>query len=413
MKELVRFFAASLIAITAFEGADEQPSVTPKQAVSQRLHSVSPEEEALFIAKGEQVFTALQTWEYAPPVTEPATGNSCQSVYGMLSGVANSFVSKSRPESDSKSLTDPTRHISFDEVEKKLDIPKLLHAPTTAACMPSMWIRGWNKSRDNTYNDDRKHRLFSIVSLCWYLDKVACTQENVSAISRGSWTVIEAQHTILHYLTDYVRLVTGATNPKDLPFALTQSNFAYRRDPNLKGSSHHAGRSPESQFGIDMRLEAEQGILKLLPYAHTHILFSQIVHPHSVDENALLTFIKMEPLGMGSAIAALGHGVNFFNSQQYVEDTARREKDIPKAIVAKYIEITGASESQCKKITIAEMCYNISKIPEDSKNDTHVLLQSFIVFCKQNGLDYPTARTGNEVILDLRKINGDGKVQES
>lgn len=286
MNKIIKSIAVSLMIINAFEGSDPVTSEPSGQAAPQRLHGVSQEVECFLVAKGEQVFRALQAWKYAP-------------IPGSVTSVT------------SKDLTDPTLGILFDDIEKQLHIPELLYAPVTAACMPSMWLRSWNKSTDETYNQDRKHRLFSIISLCWYLDKVACTQESVPAISRGSWTLIEAQHNILHYLTDYVRLVTGVSNPKELPFLSTQSNFAYRRDPALKGSSHHVGRSPESQFGIDMRLEADQGVLKLLPYSHTHILFSQIVHPIAVDGNALLTFMKMEPLGMGSMASAAAHGAHF------------------------------------------------------------------------------------------------------
>lgn len=345
-----------------FEGAT--PSV-------QGLHSVSPEVERLFIERGELVFSALQSWRHMP--------------------ISEGFTAVT-----SKDLQDPTLGVSFVDVKSMLNIDSLLYAPVTSSWMPSMFMRSWNKSTDETYNKDRKHRLFSIIALCWYLDKVACTQEKVFAISRGSWTVIEAQHNILEYLTDYVRLVTGHPNPKDLAFVFTQSNFAYRRDPNLRGSSHHAGRSPQSQFGIDMRLEADQGVLKLLPYGHTHILFSQIVHPFSLESNALLTFIKMEPLGIGSVVAALWHGINFIESKRYVEDTARREKDVPAFILEKYIELMGVEANDCQKLIIAEMCFNIEAKSSD-------LLRAFIDFCIENSVNEPKNRTGNEVVLDLCK----------
>ncbi|PIZ34393.1 MAG: hypothetical protein COY39_00005 [Alphaproteobacteria bacterium CG_4_10_14_0_8_um_filter_37_21] len=378
MKKNIRSFAVFLLAVTTFEGAGSSTNEPWVNTAPQRLHSVSPEVECLFVENGEQVFRALQSWKHTP-IPESVTSVT------------------------SKNLTDPTLDISFDDVVEKLNIPDLLYAPVTAGWMPSMLIRSWNKSTDDAYNQDRKHRLFSIISLCWYLDKIACTQENVSAISRGSWTLIEAQQNILHYLTDYVRLVTGTPNPKNQAFFCTQSNFAYRRDPNLKGSSHHAGRSPESQFGIDMRLEADQGILKLLPYSHTHILFSQIVHPASLDTPALLTFIKMEPLGMGSAVVAAGHGVNFLESKKAVADTARREKDIPPAIVKQYANIMHLEVSQVRNTTIAQMCCNIKKYCME-KSECDEKFNEFVDFCKQNKLDNPMVRTGNEVVLDCRSI---------
>ncbi len=377
MKKIIKSITAAFVIMGTFEGAESPTNEPDVKTAPQRLHSVSPEVERLFVEKGEQVFKALQSWQYAP-------------------------ISESVTSVASKDLTDPTLTILFDDV-MGINIPELLYAPVTAGCMPSLWLRGWNKSTDVTYSKDRQHRLFSIIALCWYLDKVACTQENVPAISRGSWTLIEAQHNILHYLTDYVRLVTGAPNPKDNAFTWTQSNFAYRRDPDLKGSSHHAGRSPESQFGIDMRLEADQGILKLLPYSHTHILFSQIVHPVCLAEGGLLTFIKMEPLGMGSAVAAAGHGVNFLASKKVVEDTARREKDIPPSIVEKYAEFLHLEVGAVRERTVAQMCWSIKNYFMDKSESTEKV-KEFIQLCEQNRLNNPTVRTGNEVVLDCRLV---------
>lgn len=83
-----------------------------------------------------------------------------------------------------------------------------------------------------------------------------------------------------------------------------------------------------------------------------------------------------------------------------MKDAARREKDIPAVVRTKYMETTDVSESDCKRLTVAQMCEKIKNLQEDGKRDTNILLQSFVAFCVENGFNNPMVRTGNEVVLD-------------
>jgi hypothetical protein len=293
---------------------------------------------------------------------------------------------------------------------------------------PSNFVRGFFASDNQEYILKRQNQLVALVSLCWAFTDLAKSQNDF--FGRGSFTLIDPNHKIAEFFKNYVRLVTGNDDPENHSFVLEKSNFAYRRDPELHGSSHHRGRCPDSLFGIDVRFTPTESVLTLLPFDYTHIHFGKLFIGHHTES---LFFLKLEPIGMGSSIAMLAHGTNFLHSQSNVESEARREKDIDEGIKTAFKDLV--LEPQGFK-TIRSMVLEAERLFEltDSNNkhyepdnldasSIHTEIGSFqelkaenqmVVHNKANNFLrlvntlYPNGnnhlRVGNEVLIDLRKL---------
>lgn len=199
---------------------------------------------------------------------------------------------------------------------------------------PINLIRGLFVSTDADYINHRKNYLVGLISVCWALVDIAKHQNDF--FERGSFTLIDPGHKVAKFLKDYVRLVTGHQDPENHAFVLEKSNFAYRRDPELHGSSHHHGRCPDSLFGIDVRFEPTHSVLMLLPFGYTHIHTGKINLGNHDEE---LTFVKLEPVGMGSDLAIAAHGGTFIHGQTSVAAESRREKDIDERVLTAFKEL--------------------------------------------------------------------------
>jgi hypothetical protein len=358
-------FAISIIAAPAAFASAEELAVAPKSTA--RYHSeMKAEFESFLIQSGQQLLCQL----YADEQID----------------LKNSTV-----------FADMMKHL--EPVKEDLKYSKLADY-----AFVSNGLRWCFTNTDQTYVTTRQNHLTAILAMCWALTQQADDQKDPFA--RGSFTLVDPGHKFYNFLLDYVKLVTQTENPQALAFEMTVSNFAYQRDPKKKQTSHHVNRSPESQFGIDMRLAPHEGVLKVLPHQHSHILFGKL----DVDgQETPLTFLKLEEIGMGSKGAILMHGINFQRSAAYLDDSTRREKDIRPEISASFEALEAlARQNQVAmpehKKTIRSM-FQIAQQLAASETPVAAAAQDFLgkldstYTAKNHDL-----RVGNEVIIDLPSV---------
>lgn len=218
-----------------------------------------------------------------------------------------------------------------------------LYAPISSFLAPSSFVRWALASSDLSYNTVRKNHLAAIILISWALLDKAKNQGDY--FERGSWSIVDPDHRLYTFLLDYVKLTTGSDDPKSLPFVMTKSNFAYRRDPQLYASTHHGDHCLDSQFGIDVRFEPQDGVRKLFPFDFTHLLFAKL--SLGGEQHEPLLFVKLEDIGMGSIGATVAHLSSFGKSTGNVDCNTRREKDIPNGIkeaINSFKQETGLTE---------------------------------------------------------------------
>ncbi|MBP9752340.1 MAG: hypothetical protein KBD31_00810 [Proteobacteria bacterium] len=274
---------------------------------------------------------------------------------------------------------------------KEIDDKKYLYAPLMVYADLGLWARSAYKlfhTEDKTVIE-QKNYLASIICIAWALNQMA--QDKNQPFARGSYTIVDPDHRIYEYLKGYVALCTKTTEPEKLAYAATSNNFAYRRDPTLGGSSHHKEHSPESQFGIDARFSSDEGVLKVLPFGHSHLLFGKLVYGNN---HLPLTFIKFEEVGLGNVACAIAHATNFGSSGNAGTKT-RREKDIPQFAKDIYHSIMGDDKPLPK--SVREMYFSIQE-------KDNILASTFERELAELGYDFVYIRKGNEVILDFDKI---------
>ena len=261
-------------------------------------------------------------------------------------------------------------------------------------------VRWGFASSDETYNIERKNRLTAIAAVMWALSDLS--EKKDSLFSRGSYTIIDPNHNLFNFFLDYVKFVTGSEDPTQTHCALTQSNFAYRRLPEKGGSSHHLGSTPTGQFGIDMRFEGWETLMKILPFSMAHVLFGQL----DMGQEQPLLFVKPEPVGLGSKGEFFGHSFHFLNSG-HVEVESRREKDIKPQVAKAFQRIVEAVDFDVPVKTVRDMLLAIRKIERvDILSETlSSAIDEFNVLIETL---YPREqheiRIGNEVIIDMRKL---------
>lgn len=302
---------------------------------------------------------------------------------------------------------------------------------------PSNFFRWGLSSGDASYIKKRKNQISALVAISWALADLA-DQQNEHFV-RGSFTLVDPRHRLYSFFIDYVKLTTGYENPQELPFVQTACNFAYRRDPNKKGSSHYKRCCPESQFGIDVRFEPWEGVYKLLPFDYTHLLFAKL-NPGPQQQQRM--FLKFEDIGLGSVGAMAAHAGSFLASQAPVGNQTRREKDIHPDILTAFEEFKKATKltgdfktvhsmvfAACRVLNRTRMdqldsnelnkCVTPSIFDEDTvdvynlvngdlnlKKGQSILHDKSIAFLNKVNEIYPNKlnhlRVGNEVIIDLR-----------
>ncbi len=267
---------------------------------------------------------------------------------------------------------------------------------------PSNLIRWGFSSTDQDYITTRKNQIIAIIAIGWAMTDLAKQQDDF--FERGSFSIVDPNHRLTNFLLDYVKLTTGYQDPQTVPFVLTSCNFAYRRDPSLHGSSHHNGRCPESQFGIDVRFEPSEGVLKLLPFDYTHLLFAKL---NVGNQEEPLLFLKLEDLGMGSLGATTVHSLGFLHSQSHVSGEARREKDIIPAIASSFKELQEAAGIIGSFKTIRSMYLAAQEVLSTTSQDAEAYKKANMFLTTVDTL-YPNGnnhlRVGNEVIVDLKRL---------
>ncbi|AIL13295.1 hypothetical protein IM40_06975 [Candidatus Paracaedimonas acanthamoebae] len=266
---------------------------------------------------------------------------------------------------------------------------------------------------------ERQELLARIIAMMWQLDAKAAAQGE--GFTSGSFKIIDPGYKLYNFLLKYVKLARSQS-----------SSFAYERNPQKGQSSHYKDASPESQFGIDVRFEANESSLQLLPQSKSHIIFGKIaISPNS---KLPLLFIKLETIGLGSLSDKINHGIGFLktraDSKELLERT-RKEKYIKPEIQEAYNKVfaifkTFDSKDQqdhSKKPLMAEKPKNISsmiemlnnaKMIQSTSSKTQASLASFKAegqkFMDLLAKIYPNdkenifLRTGHEVIIDLNKL---------
>ena len=256
---------------------------------------------------------------------------------------------------------------------------------------------------DEKIEKQRSAHLLSILVICWALVDLAHKQDD--HFERGSFLIIDYHCRLYHHLLNYVKLVTAHENPKLLRYRDTLTNFAYRRDPASKASTHHKGRTRDSQFGIDIRLVAQESSRAILPFDLSHVLFGRIVHDDKQPENML--FMKMEKCGMGTKYEYLMHSTLLFKSKtlksEEVVRAKRREKDILPVLKSLFSEMLleeGMEQFECKTIRdMVDVASSFVEGGEKSKNQKARKLLEMLDELYPNGNHH--LRCGNEVILDF------------
>lgn len=264
------------------------------------------------------------------------------------------------------------------------------HAPT------AYWR--WYREKDNiTFQE----YLAQIICLMWAVDDMAIRQQE--GFKRGSFTLIDPDYRIFNFLKTYVCLVNDVKKVDDLPYLITSSNLAYRRDPASSCTSHHTDQTDGPQYGIDIRFRGYETIYGLLPHCRRHILCGKLFITSS---NLPLTFLKFESAGLGSSMEMAYHTISFMKPVSSKGDK-RREKDIPYEIRRVFKELV-PYEDRVDELKIHEILdhvhFRMGKNYQDKVRMLNVVQQHYL----KDPESLLFIRTGNEVILDLRDI----KLQE-
>lgn len=240
--------------------------------------------------------------------------------------------------------------------------------------------------------------LAKIICVGWALNDLAIQQGE--GFERGSFTIIDPYSRLHSFFKNYVCIVNGFTLMDYLPWTLTPSNLAYRRDPASKGSSHHIDQTDGSQFGIDIRFRSHETLYGLLPCQMGHILFGQLRVGTSTNSAELpLTFIKFEATGLGSSLEVTHHLISYLKPVSSL-DGKRREKDIPDEIWQNFTNFTYYEFDQTR-LKIHEILnhYDIRGYPDRLEEMKTLIKKHF----PKDSDELMYIRTGSEVILDLRE----------
>lgn len=276
------------------------------------------------------------------------------------------------------------------------------------------------KSKGTTLESQEQQELLArIIAIMWKLNAKAASQGE--GFTSGSFKVIDPGYKLYNFLLKYVNLARKQS-----------SSFAYERNPQKGQSSHYKDASPESQFGIDVRFEANESSLQLLPQSKSHIIFGKL----TINSNSKLPllFIKLEALGLGSLSDKINHGIGFLktraDSKELLERT-RKEKYIKPEIQAAYNKVFAIfktferkdQQDHSRKPLMVEKPKNISSMIEMLNNAQMIQSSSFrtqtalsslktegqkfmelLANIYPNDKDNIALRTGHEVIIDLNKL---------
>lgn len=247
-------------------------------------------------------------------------------------------------------------------------------------------------------DEKRREELAKIVALMWKIRAVG-KERGEDAVS-ASYKLIDPGNKVYAFLKSYVNLAKTHA-----------SSFAYERDPKKGKSSHYIKESPESQFGIDIRFQANQSSLPLLPYKKVHLLFGKLKMKES-PRNDLL-FVKFESQGIASPIETVKHGVNYLKTLLKTSKeklSGRIEKVIRPEVIQAYLALTDKLSSLEKSIVQPDQASTVAQILEISKKimtlnpafkATAEKVYEAVQSLYPHDGSYSGIRTGNEIIIDL------------
>lgn len=285
-------------------------------------------------------------------------------------------------------------------------------------------LKGINRyfTSDQDLVNARQDYLTQVASVVWAVKDLADKQGDHFA--RGSIKIKDPSSKLFGFLKGYVQFSTKAENPG---FLLGANDFAYNRD---KLSSHYTTFETE-QYGIDMRFTGGQPALEILPCSgDSHLLFGRVK-----IKDEWYTFIKAEPVGLAYPLESLEHAGHLLLPKKQHIHVTRKEKEIPKPLKDAYEEyyvnerfyiepnpdVAGMSRRQWhdaqasgipldivkwypKATTVAGM-YEEMNTFELKSNKGLKAVRKFNKAVKNLHFKKDIEiRTGNEVILDLRKL---------
>ena len=268
---------------------------------------------------------------------------------------------------------------------------------------------------------DRQEHLRAIVQIMWYLYSEAINKHE--AFIEGSFIILDPDFKLYNFLMLYARRcnqdITGQRDPLN---HRTTNPFACSRD-----SSHwKPSQAHWSHYGIDMRLEADQPVLNILPTGKPHLLFG------IVGEKPNRLFIKFEDHGLYAdggicPKELLGHAWYYVLSR-----IRKQQKVLPPAVYKQFIEPTLGSDEgddirkehtstvfaqRCWQILqkyncrhsdfyyklleqhgMAKLTEYIDQKPEYWSPELHAAFKDYYAELKDT-YDYPEIRKGCEVIL--------------
>ncbi len=286
-----------------------------------------------------------------------------------------------------------TRNKSFPDSSlfKDLTAEKTKYAPTWSQFALQYHTRRLTSNSDLELNVERKNRLFAIISIYWALADMA--EQQGEAFKQGSYTIVDPKHLLASFFDKYKEVC-----------AKIATNLVYERI-----STHHKGRCPATQLGIDARFEPWEGIRKLFPHDMTHLLTARF----NTDDKqeAQLLFIKPEKVGMGDIGAWIVHGAHLVESKVYGPapgSRRERESDIPADITGQFKELQESIRFPGEYKTVQSMYTKATEVLESEfKKGPELSLVGNNARYLINKIDtlYPNGhndkRTGNEVIIDL------------
>jgi len=260
----------------------------------------------------------------------------------------------------------------------------------------------FKKSKATAAGDERRREhLAKIIAIMWKIRAIG-KERGEDAVS-ASYKLVDPNNKLYTFLKSYVSLAKAHA-----------SSFAYERDPKKGKSSHYIDESPESQFGLDIRFQANQSSLPLLPYKKIHLLFGKIKIKESSQDNLL--FIKFESQGIASPVETIKHGINYlktFLRSSKEKLSARIEKVVRPEIVQAYLLLTNNLSPSEKSMVQADLATTVGEILSTSKKimamkpsfkEAGGKIYQIVKSLYPHDGSYSELRTGNEIIIDLSTL---------
>lgn len=240
------------------------------------------------------------------------------------------------------------------------------------------------------YAIQRRNYVIAINCVMWALYNQAAL--NGKDFSKGSFKLIDPDNRLFQFLKGYVQFANRQENQS----YMSSNNFAYPSNRKSIQSNHQPDPSFQTeQYGIDLRLMGTDDLLDMLPNGQAHLLCGDV----NINDNHL-TFIKFEPVGLGSFLEFIEH--------EYQPSESNDENEIPIKLNEIYQEFLATYANLYSEVlpsakSASEMYQQISEASKDPEYVEFTVFQRrFNMAIEQldNVADYIKIRTGKEIILD-------------